>query len=375
MWVFYVLALIPTIVGSVLYIKDRNVVWWEWLLSSAIAFILAGIFQFCAIKGMTADTETWSGHITQVTHHPYWQSHYTTTEDIKDSKGNVIGHRTVDHYDDHPEFWDADSNIDHTENISENDFVHIGYKFGTSLTTEKPYKSDFYKGDKNVYVYYQGNNWIEPIHITKSFENRLKASPTLFSFSKVPTNITVYEYPENGNWRSSNRLFGTAANTIDLLSFDQFNARLGPRKKINVIIIGFGAKDTSIAEWQRSKWLGGKKNDLVICFGGGTASNPEWCKVFGWSDSELCKKNIESLFLSDKVDTSILTKLEQEIISGYTIKNWHSFDYISISPPTWSYFVFFLVMAGVEVGFWVWANSNQYNKFISTGFYRSRYSY
>ena len=76
MWIFYVCALIPVIVGAVLFWKDEEVCWWEWLISSGVAFLLAGIFQLLAAWGMTSDVETWSGQVVKVSHHPQWVEEY-----------------------------------------------------------------------------------------------------------------------------------------------------------------------------------------------------------------------------------------------------------------------------------------------------------
>ena len=60
---FYLMAVIPLLVGGVIWIFSRKVNWIEWAIGSACAFALAGIFHLIAIHGMTGDTETWSGQI------------------------------------------------------------------------------------------------------------------------------------------------------------------------------------------------------------------------------------------------------------------------------------------------------------------------
>ena len=153
---------------------------------------------------------------------------------------------------------------------------------------------------------------------------------------------------------------GTALATVDILEFDRMNSRLGPHKQVNVILIGFGSRDSSFAEWQRAKWIGGKKNDLVLCYGGSKDGHPAWAKVFGWSDSEICKRNLETILLQNKIDTKVLPLLEKEITSGYQIKDWSSFDYLSVEPPTWSYWVFAIVLIVFQLGFYLWAYCNEY---------------
>jgi len=107
----------------------------------------------------------------------------------------------------------------------------------------------------------------------------------------------VFEYPQNKNWQSSDRLLGRARSDFNLLEWDKVNSRLGPSKKVNVIAVGFEAdSDSILGQYQEAKWAGGKKNDLVICYGG-QPGKAAWVYVFGWTESEGVKRDLESLFI------------------------------------------------------------------------------
>ena len=58
----------------------------------------------------------------------------------------------------------------------------------------------------------------------------------------------------------------------------------------------------------------------------------------------------------------MLPRIEAEIRQNYTKKNWHEFDYITLTPPTWSYFVYVLVQLLGQGLFWYWALNNQFSK-------------
>jgi hypothetical protein len=360
-YIFYILAAIPVGIGAIMWCRSREVCWQEWVGGSAAGFILAIAFHLLSISGMTGDTETWSGQIVSVTHHPRWveeyqQMHTRTVSCGKDCTTTEIYYTTE--YRTHPEYWSAATSIPNDHDISLPMFLEIRGKLGGFVDVEQPHKSGFYSGDRNVYVTRNRTGYIYPVTAKFSFENRIKAAPTLFSFAKVPTNVTVYAYPENNDWMKSDRLIGTARATIDLTEFDRMNARLGPRKKVNVIMVGFGNRGIDAAEWQRCKWIGGKKNDLVLCYGGLNVGKPTWSKVFGWSDGEICKRNLETILLQNEPSTTVLPKIEAEIIRGYKIKDWSAFDYITIEPPTWSYWVFAIVLCVAQAGFWYWAHRN-----------------
>jgi hypothetical protein len=211
------------------------------------------------------------------------------------------------------------------------------------------------------YDYFSDNKtgWVEPITKSVSFENRIKAAPSVFSFVKPPPN-TVFEYPKNNNPFVSDRLLGSAA-LIDILAFDQMNSRLGPRKLVNVIMVGFGNKGSEYGQMQQAEWVGGKKNDIVITFGG-LNKKPDWVFVFGWTEKDIVKRNIESIILEHGAITKTLPLIEEEIKKNYVLKDWSKFDYIQIEPPTWAYVTYFLLMIVTQCAIWFIFYFNDWGK-------------
>lgn len=363
MWLFYVLSILPLCVGAFFWYRNDEVVWWEWILSFIAAFLVSVLFHVMAFKGMTNDYETWSGQIDKVVHYPRWVEEVEHTETTTDKDGKTTT-RTYYTYTTHPEYWAAYSNIDTNRRISEQTYRDLTFKFGNKTIQKWAMKTGFYSGDHNIYTCNNETGYCCPINDWVTFENRIKAAPTLFSFPPVPSSAPVFEYPKNDNWFSSDRLIGLANNHIDLLEFDRMNARLGPIKRVNVIVIGFAKGTPEItAEHQRAKFVGGRKNDLVICYAGGDmGTKPEWVSVFGWTESEICKENLKSLLLDRPINNDVLPIIEKEIVATYKIKDWEKFDYINIEPPMWSYFVFFIVMIGTQIGYWIWACGNKEGK-------------
>jgi hypothetical protein len=130
---------------------------------------------------------------------------------------------------------------------------------------------------------------------------------------------------------------------------------------VNVILIGFGDKDASVAQLQEAKWFGGKKNDLVLCYGGAGVKT-EWAVVFGWTEQELVKRNLETILLENTVNTEILPRIESEIRANYVIKDWTKFDYIAVSPPWWGFLILCVVMIAAQCGFMYWSVNNENDK-------------
>ncbi len=361
---FYLLAVLPVGIGGYLWYRNHEVVWQEWLGASAAGFLTAGVFHAVAISGMTGDVETWSGQIEQATHHPRWVERYTVTH--HHSSGTGKNRRTwtttETKYRTHHEHWTAKTTLDDTHEITESFYDEIRNRFGGNLTTEQPHKSGFHSGDRNVYVAYNATGYVYPVTTRRSWENRIKAAPSLFSYTKVPTNVAVFPWPTNPDWRQSDRLLGTAAVLYDIREFDLMNSRLGPDKHVNVIMVGWRNEGSDIAQWQEAAWLGGKKNDLVLCFGGLTNRAPAWSRVFGWTESEICKRNLETILLQAATPNGMLAAIEKEIRANYKAKDWSKFDYITVEPPGWAYVVYVIILAGSQAGLYVFFHRNDFSK-------------
>jgi hypothetical protein len=347
MILFYIIAILPIVIGGLLWVKFKEINLGEWIGGSVAALILAIIFNVVAIHGMTDDVETWSGYVVRVIHYPQWveqweELHIETYACGSDSKGNTTyctrTYYTTE-YDTHSEHWTAIVNFGSYADewlISPQSFAQIKHEFGGQVVHGEQQSFDHggiqINGDRNTYVTENHTGFVRPVTTLKHFVNKIKAAPSVFSFSKVPTNITVYPWPNNeGNVWESRRVLGNAGKVIPLMEWDRLNSFLGPQKKVNLIIVGFDSKDSMLGQYQQAAWIGGKKNDLVITYGG-QPDDPAWCHVFGWTESELVKRDIESYVMESGVSTNLMTFIQDEVLKNYKIKDWTKFDYIKIQP-------------------------------------------
>ena len=372
MWLFYIFALIPAFIGLILFLFNKKITWKEWIGGTIGGFIIAALMNLFAVLGMTSDIETWSDKVNKAVFYPTWIEEYkvaiyrTETYYTGSGKNRTMHTRRVfSHYETrhrtHNEYWNCETPLFNT-NIEKTRFDDIAKCFG-GIVTETPHKSGFDGGDPNIYVSYNKTGYIYPVTTLKHWANKIKAAPTVFSFPKIPTNISVYDWPENKNVFESQRLINEPR--INLRIFDQMNAVVGPKKRCNVIMINFGNQDPSISKMQEAKYLGGKKNDLVLCYGQLDSNNiPAWSYVFSWSKKEMCKKNIQSILLTSPINDDIIPKIQREIESGFVKRDWSEFDYIGIEPPLWSYIVYFILMFVFQIGYGIWCNFNEFEKEI-----------
>lgn len=373
---FYAVAMLPLLIGIYLWYKNQEVIWWEWVIGSVLGFVMAGLFHVIAIQAQCRDHEILSGKIKFATHHPKWVSRHKVddyiTETYTDSNGGIHTRQVKVgfHYEyrNHPEHWTCELYFGTyagtmTQEIEQGFFLQISDKFcGGKLTTIDPWKPGFHSGDPNDYRAENKTGFLYPVTCRKSFQNRIKASPSLYSYAPVPKDVKVFPYPSCRDTFASDRLIGTAKKTINLMEWDRMCSRLGPIKKVNLILIGFGDASSDIAHYQEAAWIGGKKNDLVMCYGGKDHLNPSWSYVFGWSDKSIVKINLQNILIRHAIDTDIIPAIENEVYRNYEIKEWGDFKYLQVEPPKWSYWVYLLVAGLAQSGFWWWARNNPFGK-------------
>jgi hypothetical protein len=384
MWALYFSCLVPIFVGTFLFFFSKKVVWWEWLIGSAAAFLVAGIVHQTSFNSQTADFETWSGQIAHARQFSAWQEYYeeaiyrteyySDTESYTDSKGRrqtrrvTKSRRVFDHWEPrsrwHSEYFTCYSNINTSYSISKDQYNRWKIQWqnerkvrGDRSTFE--HNSRQIGGDPFDYETSCPNSIIEPIHCQKSVVNRLKAAQSVFNFVKVSPEKEklLFKYPESNDPFSSNRVLGTAASKISTKQWDILNAKLGPIKKVNLIIVGFDSSDHTLAESQKALWIGGKKNDLVLVYGNG------WSRVFGWSDSDILKRDLEQLLLQNPVGENLLPEIERLILAEYEKTNWHKFDHLSVEPNGWAWFWFWFCLIITQVGLWAFFHGNGVDKF------------
>lgn len=361
----YLVAFIPIIIFFFLWLNNKKFELWELVVLVVFNLLFAFLFNYFACKSVLADTETWSGKVVEATFQPEWVEYYQEAiyRTVSSGTGKNITTRIVfshweTRYRTHSERFYVEDTFNREIDIDKNRYGKIVSLFGGN----KPLKgkrrtgehnSRLHSGDENDHVAYCGDK-IYPVTIKKDWENRVKASPSLFSYPLVNSG---FKYPLNQNVFESDRLVGNANKFIDIKEWDKINAILGMKKGVNLIAVGFINKDISEAFNQEAKWIGGKKNDLVICFN--TSNNKiNWVKVFGWSEADLVKRNIESLVLLKGFN---LEKLVEIVSKDYTKKDWKKFDYLEVEIKVSNY-IWFAILTSIFSVTWIFLSKN--NKFL-----------
>lgn len=369
MTTLYLICSFITLCWLILWLTSKKITWWEGLIVSATCFLIAGITHFCSFKSQTGDKEYWSGQIIGVRQFSAWQEYYeyavyrteyyTDTESYTDSKGKRKtrtvrkSRRVFDHWEPtsrwHEKYNVAYSNIGTDYRISDREFQEWGDKFGgiskeRGVRTTSEHNSRMIGGNEYDFVSSNRSGFVIPVTKEVSFTNRIKATTSVWSRAIPPAKLDLPEIPVNNNPWVSNRLLGTAKKDFSIRALDDLNGVIGPKIQIDLIIVGFQEDDAMMSNYLESKWRGGTKNQLVITYG------PKWARVFGWSKSDICKANIESLFLKNPRNNELLEKVKAELLANYERRDWHDFDHLDIEPGGWAWFWFLFFVIGANGG-------------------------
>lgn len=160
----------------------------------------------------------------------------------------------------------------------------------------------------------------DPYAKTSSYVNYVKgAKDSLFNlekYNKSQLNI-VPEYPNKiFDLYKINRVVDIGANVTNLQDLNDGLSNilrtLGGEKQVNVVM-AITNKPRDFAFAVRDKWLGGKKNDVMIVIGASKYPKVDWVEVFSWS-----KNQMVNIKLRDDINTLgniSLTKELMDVIS------------------------------------------------------------
>lgn len=236
------------------------------------------------------------------------------------------------HYDTHPDKWFAGTNLGQQLDLTLKEYRRIGAAFGG---VSKAVRGDRYTGresstqvggDTKDYVVENATGYIEPVVRGMSFANRIKATPSVFSYEILSEEerSALPDYPFAVDpWRSG-RVIGGG---VSQRKWDQMMARLGYEKLVNLILVRLPTQQD--ARKLEAKWVGGKKNDLVLTYGNG------WAHVFGWTDRSRVKHELEGLLTTRPVDDTLLPAIEAAVREHYVPVDWSKFDYLDLQPRGW----------------------------------------
>ena len=381
-----IIYFIPIVIAIFIFIFFRTkVVWWEYLIVIVPTLLLTLIISTVMIHSRTQATEYFGDYVTEAHDYEFWDEWITETCSRTVDDGNGKSHSEsydCSHRDDHPEHWTQVLSNGKEQEISKDEY----YKLLKSWNARKIFvdmNRDFYNNDGNMYNIKWDNNIYSSKTITTehSYTNKINSSYSIFGFSKISKKVAkedgLYDYPNlYSNNDGSNGMFSSGSGTNDqspflgykptlkeLKSWQYINGYYGQKNQIRVFLMFYYNKSRSIVKEQQSYWLGGNKNELVLCFGLDSISkNIQWVDAFSWSDKPTFEVNFRSYYNGK-------TKLNLEELANWTESNipkyWQrkqfkDFEYIDVDLSSAQQIWLFIIILIVSLGLSVYLILNNY---------------
>lgn len=162
----------------------------------------------------------------------------------------------------------------------------------------------------------------------------------------------VPEYPTVFDHYRVNRVLDLGVSGVDVAALDHelgfINAQLGAKRQVDIILIVTKEADPTFAEAVRQKWLGGKKNDVVVIVGAPAFPALAWVDVMSWTRQEEMKIAIRDsvLGLGTFDGRKILGITAYEVDRGFRRRHMRDFKYLEAGiEPSGAQAIWILVAA------------------------------
>ena len=233
------------------------------------------------------------------------------------------------------------------------------YKCGKSTCTRTCYKRCYtYPWEKFYMVYHtlgefeidrvdkQGKNEPnrfavvkigDPVAIKNNYKNYiLGAKYSLFSKElldseeyKIPTYpLNIYDY----QYLDRVLLFGKNIPKLDYKKFNyeysKFLGEVGKKKQLNSVLV-ITDKTQKLSKVLEAKWVGGKKNDVIIVIGTNVEGKINWVHSFGWSKKNRVFIELrENLIKHGKVNLEVIEIIRIATNQYFERKEMKEFEYL-----------------------------------------------
>ena len=178
----------------------------------------------------------------------------------------------------------------------------------------------------------------EPVAKEESYTNYIKGAPnSVFNKSQM-TYMNKYSpmippYPEVYDYHRANRVLVHGTPIQDIKAWNTRLSEelkvLGPKKQANVVLLF--TKETNIwyAEAVNAKWLGGKKNDIVIVVSSADGKKIEWVRVLSLTNTTRIKTYLRDELMNGEIDRErFMTAISKNVLAYYDRKSMEQFKYL-----------------------------------------------
>lgn len=310
----------------------HEMTWLEMTIASVSGIVIAIIVYVCGMVGQTHDVEIWNGQVTGKSrvHDTYEESYSCNPHTVTSGFGK--NQTTSTEYD---TCWRTHYTVTWTSK--------------TDLGNYTVKKLDW--ESRSVYNSPDPANYLaisigDPVAKTSAFTNYVKAVPDSLFHANLTNNFDklIPPYPNKVyDMYRLNRALTMGVNVPDLDKWNQDISlalrRLGPQKQANVIVVFVNTPDQNYIHALEGKWIGGKKNDIIVVLGVTNYPKIDWVAISSWTDSQIFKVQLrDDITKIGQVDRSqIIKAIETNTYATFKRKNMKDFEYLKeqIVPPVW----------------------------------------
>lgn len=338
--------LIPMAVAAAVYFLSRKITWRELLIQVGVQLLIAVLSAAIVYHANTSDDEVWSGVVTRKQQERVSCSHsyqcncrQECTGSGKNRSCSTVCDTCYEH------LWD----YDWTVYFSTGDEIDIA-RVDRQGTHEPPRFTAVKIG--------------EPAAIEHGYTNYIKAAPDslfrrqglvekhgstlppypgkIYDYYKIDRLVTVNHRATNaGEWNRG---------------LMELNAEVGSKRQADVAVV---LADNVSREWffaLEEKWLGGKKNDVIVVIGLNAGGKAEWVETMAWVTDPVFKVRLRDDIMKPDVNTldpkEVLPIVRKNVLDSYHRKPMADYEYLrsSIRPSATEWIVTLVIGILAAIG-------------------------
>lgn len=317
------------------YFKHR-ITWFEIPIPIVCTLIFIFLCRFIYEESITSDIEYLTDQVTKVEYYEEFTEEWTEIETYTEEVNGKTETKTrlVTHTQYNPEKWFKIS-PSRKITISKNEYDRLKNKWGNEVYKDLfHYRQRHGWGDGRGDMFYvRAGKGIESLTWTQRYKNKIQASNSLFNNN---INKAKYNYPPIKDG-ITNCILGVN----DPIAEDKlriWNSLIGPRpaknykKACRIWILHFDRIDEAVQ--QEHYWLGGNKNEFIVCLGPKDPINRySWCYVFSWTLNEHLKSRVKQFVLEQKDLVTVVDYVGQACYDDFERREFSEFDYLHIKLP------------------------------------------
>lgn len=372
--------LIPLVGAAIMLIWfTHKVKMWEILLPLIVSVVFIASFK-AIVEKVEVSSKEWVGHLgIRAEYYEPWSTWISETcyRDVPcgtDSKGNTkycSESYDCSHCDDHDAEYKLIDDGGNDFTISKDTYDYLTKRWhAVPQFVDMDRSISHYFGcgqDGDMYNISWDNQILTSVPTTTQhiYENRVKCAVSSFNYPKINKSdkevYGLYDYPAVSEY-SQSAILGTeqfkALTEVDKDTAETYARYLcgyyGPRKQMKLWVLLYRNKPSISADMQEAYWVGGNKNEVVICIGMNDACEMQWVKAFSWTPNRTMLVDIrENLMNQKKYNFKAMYPILYEDLGKFERRHFREFSYISVEPPTWAMIVTYVIVLILTIAIYI----------------------